>query len=172
LIDQSLKGSALMLSTRQILLPLLVLSAVMSAACAAIRPIPPEYEHSLSVTAAAYNSTRAQTDASPGVGAWGDRLVPGVKAIAVSQDLASLGLRRGTKVRVEGLQGEYMVLDLMPAKWKRHIDIYMGTDVKAARAWGRRKVKIWWSNPEGSRPRSSTSLPGASFAASPERRAS
>jgi 3D (Asp-Asp-Asp) domain-containing protein len=76
--------------------------------------------------------------------------VPGVKAIAVSQDLVALGLRRGTKVRVDGLQGEYMVLDLMPAKWKRHIDIYMGTDVKTARTWGRRKVKIWWSNPEGS----------------------
>jgi 3D (Asp-Asp-Asp) domain-containing protein len=144
-----------MLPVRWILLPLLVLSAVISASCAPIRPVPPEYEHSLSVTAAAYNSTRGQTDASPQLGAWGDRLTPGIKAIAISQDLASLGLRRGTKVRVEGLPGEYLVLDLMPAKWKRHIDIYMGEDVKAARAWGRRKVKIWWSDPEGSRPRSS-----------------
>jgi 3D (Asp-Asp-Asp) domain-containing protein len=133
---------------RRILLPLLLFSAVMSASCAARRPVPPEYGSSLIVTAAAYNSTRGQTDANPGVGAWGDRLTPGVKAIAVSQDLASLGLRRGTKVRVEGLPGEYVVLDLMPAKWKRYIDIYMGTDVKAARAWGRRKVKIWWSAPE------------------------
>jgi 3D (Asp-Asp-Asp) domain-containing protein len=137
-------------SARRILFPLLVLSAVISASCAALRPTPPEYEKSLIVRASAYNSTRGQTDASPGVGAWGDRLAPGVRAIAVSRDLASLGLHRGTKVRVEGLPGEYMVLDLMPAKWKRHIDIYMGTDVKAARAWGRRKVKIWWSNREGS----------------------
>jgi 3D (Asp-Asp-Asp) domain-containing protein len=139
-----------MLPVRRILFLLLSLVAVVSASCAALRPTPSEYEKSLVVRASAYNSIRGQTDASPGVGAWGDRLVPGVKAIAVSQDLVSLGLRRGTKVRVEGLQGEYMVLDLMPAKWKRHIDIYMGTDVKTARTWGRRKVKIWWSNPEGS----------------------
>lgn len=133
-----------MVSTHRVSLPLLSLLAVISASCAAIRPIPPEYESSLIVTAAAYNSVPSQTDKSPQVGAWGDRITPGVKAIAISQDLTSLGLGRGTKVRVDGLPGEYLVLDLMPAKWKRHIDIYMGTDVKAARAWGRRKVKIWW----------------------------
>ena len=118
--------------------------AFVCASCAAIRPMPSEYENSLIVTAAAYNSLASQTDAKPRVGAWGDRIAPGVKAIAISRDLGSLGLRRGTKVRIEGLPEEYVVLDMMPAKWKRHIDIYMGDDVKAARSWGRRKVKIWW----------------------------
>jgi len=139
-----MESSVQMVSARRVSLPLFSLLAVISASCAAIRPTPPEYENSLIVTAAAYNSVPSQTDSSPQVGAWGDRIAPGVKAIAISQDLASLGLRRGTKVRVEGLPGEYLVLDVMPAKWKRQIDIYMGTDVKAARAWGRRKVKIWW----------------------------
>jgi len=125
--------------------------------------MPAEYENSLIVTAAAYNSLPSQTDGSPNVGAWGDRIAPGVKAIAISQDLGSLGLRRGAKVRIEGLPGEYVVLDMMPSRWKRHIDIYMGDDVKAARSWGRRKVKIWWTNPERSQSPSITSCPVFSF---------
>jgi len=40
------------------------------------------------------------------------------------------------------------VLDKMPARWKRRIDIYMGNDVKAARAWGRRDVKLFWTAPD------------------------
>ena len=137
-----------------LLVPLL---GVACASCAAIRPMPSEYENSLIVTAAAYNSLAGQTDASPKVGAWGDRIAPGVKAIAISHDLGSLGLGRGTKVRIEGLPGEYVVLDMMPARWKRHIDIYMGNDVKEARSWGRRKVKIWWTNAERSQSPSTTS---------------
>jgi len=116
------------------------------ASCAAIRPTPSQYENKLTVTATAYNTPSARTDRSPKIGAWGDTVAPGVKAIAISPDLRSLGLRRGTKVRIEGLPGEYVVLDMMPDQWKRHIDIYMGEDVKAARTWGRRKVKIWWTN--------------------------
>jgi 3D (Asp-Asp-Asp) domain-containing protein len=136
--------------------------ALVCASCAAIRPTPAEYENSLIVTAAAYNSLPSQTDGSPRVGAWGDRIAPGVKALAISHDLGSLGLRRGTKVRIEGLPGEYVVLDMMPAPWKRHIDIYMGEDVKAARSWGRRKVKIWWKNAKRSQS-STTSRPVFSY---------
>jgi len=136
--------------TRRLSALLVSFLAVACASCAAIRPAPSEYESSLMVTAAAYNSLPGQTDARPRLGAWGDTIAPGVKAIAVSPDLASLGLRRGTKVRIEGLPGEYVVLDLMPDRWKRHIDIYMGDDVKAARSWGRRKVKIWWTSAESS----------------------
>jgi 3D (Asp-Asp-Asp) domain-containing protein len=148
--------------------------ALVCASCAAIRPMPAEYENSIIVTAAAYNSLPGQTDGSPKVGAWGDRIAPGVKAIAISHDLGSLGLRRGTRVRIEGLAGEYVVLDMMPAPWKRHIDIYMGDDVKAARSWGRRKVKIWWTNAAKSTSPSSrvSPVPGlsrSSAAASPQR---
>ena len=30
----------------------------------------------------------------------------------------------------------------MNKRWKNRIDIYMGTDVKAAKKWGRKKVSI------------------------------
>jgi 3D (Asp-Asp-Asp) domain-containing protein len=125
-----------------------LLAVLASASCAAIRLAPSEYEHSLTVTATAYNSLPGQTDGSPKVGAWGDRIAPGVKAIAVSHDLSALGLRRGTRVRIQNLPGEYIVLDRMPARWKRHIDVYMGDDLRAARSWGRREVKIRWTNVE------------------------
>jgi 3D (Asp-Asp-Asp) domain-containing protein len=103
---------------------------------------------SLRVRASAFNSLRGQTDATPSVGAWGDRLTPGMKAIAVSPDLIEQGLARGQIVRIHGLDGEYVVADRMPARWQRKIDIYMGEDVKAARRWGVRDVEITWM-PEG-----------------------
>ncbi|MFO0688907.1 MAG: hypothetical protein U0900_09375 [Myxococcota bacterium] len=96
------------------------------------------------VKASAYNSRRGQTDASPGIGAWGDRLVPGMKVIAVSKDLIELGLRRGQRVRIAGLPGEFVVLDRMPSRWRQKIDIYMGHDVRAALRWGVRNVEISW----------------------------
>ena len=104
---------------------------------------------SLNVTATAYNSTHRQTDATPHVGAWGDDLdravEPGLRVIAVSQDLiAEHGLRRGQRVRIHGLKGEFVVLDKMPRRWTHRIDIYMQKDVRAARKWGRRRVKISW----------------------------
>jgi len=68
-----------------------------------------------------------------------------MNAIAVSADLISLGLTRGTRVRIDGISGEYVVLDRMPPKWKKRIDLYMGTDVKAARRWGKREVMIYWT---------------------------
>lgn len=101
-------------------------------------------EHSLTVVATAYNSTRAQTDAHPNHGAWGDRIEPGMKVIAVSPDLVKKGLERGTKVSIDKLEGEWIVLDRTPSRLRNHIDIYMGVDVAAARKWGRRKVTITW----------------------------
>jgi 3D (Asp-Asp-Asp) domain-containing protein len=97
------------------------------------------------VTSTAYNSLPDQTDGHPSLGAWGDQLRPGMKAIAVSQDLLEIGLSRGTPVRIEGLPGEYRVLDKMHSQWRKRIDIYMGRDVGAAREWGRRQVRIHWS---------------------------
>lgn len=96
----------------------------------------------LNVTATAYNSVRSQTDASPNIAAWGDRLKPGMKAIAVSRDLLKMGLKRGSKVKISGLPGEYVVLDKMHHRWNRKIDIYMGKDVRAAKNWGKRRVTI------------------------------
>lgn len=101
-------------------------------------------EKTLVVTATAYNSVPAQTDGDPTIAAWGDTLRPGMKAIAVSPDLIPLGLTHGTRVRIEGLPGAYVVRDRMPARWRRKIDIYMGEDVQAARQWGRREVQIRW----------------------------
>ena len=100
--------------------------------------------HVLKVTATAYNSKPSQTQGDPNLTAWGDRLAPGMKAIAVSRDLIDMGLTHGVKVRIDGLKGSYTVLDKLHKRWKRRIDIYMGNDVKAAKKWGKREVTIRW----------------------------
>ncbi len=102
----------------------------------------------LTVTATAYNSLPAQTYGDPNEAAWGDRLEPGMKAIAVSRDLIEMGLDHQMTVQIEGLEGSYVVLDKMAARWKKRIDIYMGEDIDAARQWGRKKVEIYWLPPE------------------------
>lgn len=108
-------------------------------------------EQSLLVTATAYNSTHAQTDSRPNKAAWGDRIEPGMKVLAVSPDLVRKGLKKGTKVRIDELEGEWTVLDRTPSRLRNHVDIYMGEDVQAARDWGRRKVTLRWS-PQHSKP--------------------
>ena len=120
--------------------------------CSTYQKTLPEKQQTLRVTATAFNSLPSQGQGNPSIGAWGDRIKPGVNAVAVSVDLESMGLRRGTPLKIEGLKGEYVVLDRMPAKWKRRIDIYMGNDVKAARSWGKRDVAICWSIPDESSP--------------------
>ncbi len=101
-------------------------------------------EQVLKVTATAYNSLPGQTQGNPTITAWGNKLIPGMKAIAVSPDLVSMGLTHGVKVTIEGLQGKYTVMDKTHERWTKRIDIYMGDDVKAAKAWGKRKVTIRW----------------------------
>lgn len=103
----------------------------------------------LRVTATAYNSLPDQTTGNASIAAWGDHLRPGMKAIAVSRDLLALGLTHRVSVRIEGLPGEYVVLDKLHKRWKKRIDIYMGTDVEAARAWGKKKVEISWPVDDG-----------------------
>lgn len=98
----------------------------------------------MTVTATAYNSVRAQTDSQPSIAAWGDRLKPGMKAIAVSRDLIAQGLTRGVLVTIEGLDGQYRVLDKTAKRFSKRIDVYMGTDVKKARQFGVRQVEISW----------------------------
>jgi 3D (Asp-Asp-Asp) domain-containing protein len=67
-----------------------------------------------------------------------------MKAVAVSPDLLELGLGPEREIRIEGLDGTWRVLDKMPARWSRRIDLFMGEDVEAARAWGKRQVRISW----------------------------
>jgi len=99
---------------------------------------------SVVVDATAYNSTPEQTGGDPSLSASGHRLEPGMRAIAVSPDLAKLGLVHGRRVRIDGLHGEWVVRDRMPSRWKRRIDVYMGEDVEAALEFGRRRVRIHW----------------------------
>jgi len=103
-----------------------------------------ESKHVLKVTATAYNSLQDQTQGDPTIAAWGDKLVPGMKAIAVSRDLIPMGLTHDVKVKIDGLSGTYIVMDKLHKRWKRRIDIYMGNDVKAAKEWGKREVTIRW----------------------------
>ena len=98
----------------------------------------------LTVTASAYNSLRGRTVGNPSITAWGDKLRPGMKAIAVSRDLQRMGLGHRTEVKIKGLPGTYMVLDRMGKRWRKKIDIYMGTDRSRAMRWGKRKVEITW----------------------------
>jgi len=101
----------------------------------------------LQVTATAYNSSKYQTDGDPFIGAFGDSLKPDIKSIAVSRDLYRLGLKKNTPVTIEGLEGIYLVKDRMHGRWKNKIDIYMGTDLQAAKNWGRKKLTIQYGIP-------------------------
>ena len=103
----------------------------------------------MEVTSSAYNSVVSQTTSTnPALTAWGDTLKPGVKSIAVSRDLIKLGLTHNTKVNIKGLDGTYLVKDKMNKRWTKKIDIYMGLDIKAAKAWGKQNVTISWDNKE------------------------
>lgn len=125
-------------------LPGLVLAATLALAACDRGPGP----QSMEVTATAYTMREAETKkGNVGLAAWGDQLEPGMKAIAVSRDLIDHGLDHMTEVRIEGLEGTYIVRDKMNKRWEKKIDIFMGTDVEAAREWGKRTVTIHWTNP-------------------------
>jgi len=99
----------------------------------------------LSVTATAYTSHSGQTDKTPFLAAWNNRIRPGMKIIAVSRDLIyRYGITNGSKVRISGLSGIYTVRDKMNKKWRKKIDIYMGTSRWRALRWGRRRVTIYY----------------------------
>jgi len=99
----------------------------------------------LRVTATAYSSHHGQTDKTPFLAAWNNRIRPGMKIIAVSRDmLTKYGLRNGSKVRIGGLLGYYTVRDKMNKRYKKRIDIYMGTNRRRALRWGRRSVMLYY----------------------------
>lgn len=99
--------------------------------------------NTLTVTATAYLARSAKRK-RPTRGAWGDALDPDARVVAVSADLVELGLTRGARLRIEGLEGEFVVMDRMHARVKKTIDIFFGHDQKAARHWGRRSLTISW----------------------------
>ncbi len=99
-------------------------------------------KHTLTVTSTAYSSDVRQTDSTPWIAAWGDRLKNGMKIIAVSYDLLSMGLGRGSLVKIHGIKGHFVVLDKMNRRWRKRIDIYTGGDLQAARRWGMQTHKI------------------------------
>jgi len=96
------------------------------------------------VTATAYTSRPNETQGDPFVTASGTQLRPGMRALAVSQDLFEGGLGFGTRVRIEGQEGEWTVLDRLPDGRRRAIDLYFGLDEAAAKRFGRRQVRIAW----------------------------
>ena len=108
-------------------------------------------QKTLEVTATAYNSVEAQTSAQPFLTAWGYVLKPNDKAIAISRDLIDMGLTNGVKVKIDGLDGEYIVRDKMNKRFTKRIDIYMGLDVKKAKDWGKKQVTISWTPAEPKR---------------------
>jgi 3D (Asp-Asp-Asp) domain-containing protein len=104
----------------------------------------PAQARSLTVTASAYNSTPAQTDSTPRIGACNEPLRQSANLVAVSPDLMKMGLDCGTRVRIDGFAGEFVVWDKMDDKWTRRIDIHMGRKVEKAEEWGEKKVRISW----------------------------
>ncbi|WP_204345196.1 3D domain-containing protein [Psychroserpens algicola] len=111
--------------------------------CGCKKELDSAYEwKTIEVTATAYNSLSYQTNSNPNITAFGDSLKPGLRYIAVSRNLLREGLTHNTLVKIEGLEGTYLVKDKMNKRWWNRIDVYMGTDVKAAREWGKRKVNI------------------------------
>ena len=99
----------------------------------------------LRVTATAYSSHVGQTDKTPFLAAWNNRIRPGMKIIAVSRDmLTRYGLRNGSKVKIGGLSGYYTVRDKMNKRYRKRIDIYMGTNRRRALRWGRRSVVLYY----------------------------
>ena len=99
----------------------------------------------LRVTATAYSSHASQTDSTPFLAAWNNRIRPGMKIIAVSRDmLTRFGLKNGSRVRIGGLPGYYTVRDKMNKRYKKRIDIYMGMNRRKALRWGRQSVILYY----------------------------
>jgi 3D (Asp-Asp-Asp) domain-containing protein len=98
----------------------------------------------LEVLATAYTLAEDETKkGNVGLAAWGDRLKPGMKAIAVSRDLIPKGLDHRTRVKIEGLPGTYVVRDKMNRRWRNKVDILV-KNKRRAREWGKRPVVIRW----------------------------
>jgi len=103
------------------------------------------FKRKIRVVATAYTSHVGQTDKTPFLAAWNNRIRPGMKIIAVSPDLIRrYGLTNGVKVRLLGLPGYYVVRDKMNKRLRNHIDIYMGVNKRRALRWGRKRIVLYW----------------------------
>ncbi len=87
------------------------------------------------ITATAYTSRESETDDSPFIAAWGDRVFWGM--------IASNAFPKGTKIQIPDYYGSkvFVVLDRMNARYYHHIDIWM-PDLAEAKSWGSRYIKI------------------------------
>jgi len=101
--------------------------------------------NSVIVDVTAYNSVESQTDDTPNICAWNDKIRPNI--IAVSRDLLKIGLNRNTKVYIENI-GTKVVLDKMNERYTKRIDIYFGgkEKIKEAQKFSKRKCRIYWRN--------------------------
>jgi len=93
------------------------------------------------VKATAYNAFSQQTDSTPTICAWGDKIRPGI--IAISRDLEKIGLTRGQEVHVEGF-GKRTVMDRMHRRKRNQIDLYMESHKEAIR-FGVQTLTISWT---------------------------
>ena len=93
------------------------------------------------VMATAYNAVPEQTDSTPEICAWGDRIKPGI--IAISRDLERVGLTRGKEVHIEGI-GKRIVMDRMHPRKRNQIDLYM-EDYEDAVRFGVKELTISWT---------------------------
>lgn len=101
----------------------------------------------MEVTVTAYNSVEGQTADDPTITAFGHILTEGDNSLAVSRDLLEAGMTDGTRVRIQGLPGPWVVRDKMHWRWKKRIDIHLGTSWEDARAFGKQTRTIFWEKP-------------------------
>jgi 3D (Asp-Asp-Asp) domain-containing protein/predicted small lipoprotein YifL len=99
---------------------------------------------SVRVKALAYTGCSVNSKKRAPRGAWGDALTADSKAVAVSPDLLDMGLDRGDVISIEGLPGQYKVLDVMHGRHDKTIDIFYGDDRCGAMQWGKRTLNITW----------------------------
>ncbi|MCQ0111402.1 3D domain-containing protein [Zhouia amylolytica] len=103
----------------------------------------------LEVEMSAYNSVKSQTNSNhPSIAAWGDTLKPGMKAVAISRDLLKKGISHNTPIKIDGMDGVYLVKDKMHSRHRNKMDLYMGTDVQKAIEFGRQQKTIWYGVPK------------------------
>jgi len=96
--------------------------------------------NSRNVRTTAYNALESQTDSTPTICAWGDKIHEGV--VAISRDLEKLGLIRNKKIYIEK-KGNKIVKDRMHRRKRNQIDIFMESKKKAEK-FGRQTLNIVW----------------------------
>ena len=96
------------------------------------------------VRATAYNAHVQQTDSTPDICAWGDKIRPGI--IAISRDLEKSGLTRGKEVHIEGI-GKVVVMDRMHHRKRNQIDLYMENHEDAVEFGVKELIISWTEDP-------------------------